>query len=803
MKRQILLHCLIAVVVWLPIHSSAENKQPSTLENDSSRVIDLDEVIVISQPKEAFQLRLQPLSSTMVSRDMLENLNIDDLRSLSQYVPSFIMSNYGSRLTSSMYIRGIGSRINNTAVGVYMDGMPVLNKSAFNTHLYQTERVDVLRGPQGTLYGQNTEGGLVRFYSRNPLRYQGTDVLLGVATYGYRTAEVAHYAKLGNLSGLSIAAFYNGQDGFFHNIATGEHADKINEAGGKIRFITQLAHNWELDYWADYQYTRQNGFPYGIYADGKTASPSTNRQGNYRRNIFNTALNLSTKSRWFDFHSTTSYQYLGDYMMMDLDYLPDDFMHLEQRQTFYGLTEEVVFKSNKPSSWHWTTGVFTSYQWLKTDAPVYFHESFNQLLASRIRTGLINQMIPAFMQARGLTYDEAKAFLEGMVQVNQITMSDVPGLFRTPQFNLGIFHESNFNITPNLVATIGLRYDLNHVSLRYATSAAMFADMTVMRQNVQSNISSTMESSTHNTFHQLLPKFGLRWTFDQAGSNLYATVSKGYRAGGFNLQLFSDIMQAELQNNSAAARSGVDVAIEHSDEDYVNINRGISYKPEVSWNYEFGTHLNLFNNQIQLDLSAFFMQIRNQQLSVMAENFGYGRVMVNAGKTQSCGLEASLRGQAFNSRLNWGATYSFNYAIFKDYEEQVQVNGEAVTVNYKDNYVPFVPSHSFSLNGDYTLPAPAFDIVLGANLSGNGRIYWNEQNDCHEGFYALMGAHADFVKHPTSSFLKNYTVSLWARNLTNRRFNTFAVESAASGTDYWFAQQCNPFQIGIDLRLHF
>lgn len=65
-------------------------------------------------------------------------------------------------------------------MGIYVDGMPILSKSAFNFHTYGLERVDVLRGPQGTLYGMNTEGGLVRLYTHNPFEYQGTDVNLAL-----------------------------------------------------------------------------------------------------------------------------------------------------------------------------------------------------------------------------------------------------------------------------------------------------------------------------------------------------------------------------------------------------------------------------------------------------------------------------------------------------------------------------------------------------------------------------------------------------------------------------------------------
>ena len=79
---------------------------------------------------------------------------------------------------------------------MYVDGMPIQSKSAFNFHTYDIDRVDVLHGPQGTLYGMNTEGGLIRLYSKNPFEYQGTDLKLSLGNKFWRKAEIGHYAKL-------------------------------------------------------------------------------------------------------------------------------------------------------------------------------------------------------------------------------------------------------------------------------------------------------------------------------------------------------------------------------------------------------------------------------------------------------------------------------------------------------------------------------------------------------------------------------------------------------------------------------
>ena len=161
----------IVFPIFIAAMSFAANAKAKEITEvvDSSHVYELDEVCVVRQPKEQFLLRRQGVSSTMLSAKDMFTLHATDLRELSSYVPNFVMPKYGSRYTSAMYVRGIGSRINSPAVGIYVDGMPLMSKSSFNTFFHDISRVDILRGPQGTLYGLNTEGGLVRIYSRNPI----------------------------------------------------------------------------------------------------------------------------------------------------------------------------------------------------------------------------------------------------------------------------------------------------------------------------------------------------------------------------------------------------------------------------------------------------------------------------------------------------------------------------------------------------------------------------------------------------------------------------------------------------------
>ena len=143
---------------------------------DTLKQVDLKELEIVSSFKENGLLRQQPSSVSLISQKTMEANHITSLKGVSGLVPNLFIPDYGSRLTSAVYIRGIGSRINTPAIGLYVDNIPYVDKSAFDFGFYEIERMDVLRGPQGTLYGRNTMGGLVRIYTRNPRNYEGTDI---------------------------------------------------------------------------------------------------------------------------------------------------------------------------------------------------------------------------------------------------------------------------------------------------------------------------------------------------------------------------------------------------------------------------------------------------------------------------------------------------------------------------------------------------------------------------------------------------------------------------------------------------
>lgn len=777
--------------------AAKEGLVQNTDMQDSSKVYDIDEIVVTSQPKDVFRLRKQPLSSSSFSSTEITSLGMHDLRDVSAYAPSFVMPNYGARYTSSIYVRGLGARINNPAVGIYMDGIPVMSKSAYNFHTYDISRIDIMRGPQGTLYGQNTEGGLIRIYSKSPVSYSGTDLKLGIGSYLLRNVEFGHYAKIDETMAYSLAGFYNGQNGFLKNKATNAHADLTNEAGGRMRFIFTPSKVFSIDFTADYQHVRQNAFAYGLLDKGtnRTEAPETNFQNYYRRDMVITGIGIRYEGNGYDIHSTTSYQYLHDDILMDQDYTAIDYMHLRQKQAQNAVTEELTIKSRGQNFWNWVFGAAASSQWQRTEAPVYFGDGMTAKIASGIQHSIYSGIIKG-MTDKGVPEEAAAAIVDKAGGVDVGISMQVPGFFHTPQLNAGVFHESNISIAPRLTATIGLRYDFSKVKADYDTEAGMNVAVRVMGIPANGKITSRLKHNADNSFRQLLPKIALCYKLGY-DNTLYALASKGYRAGGFNIQMFSDILQSELNANSKNAMRG-DYDVPHNSDDYRRVNATIAYKPETSWNYEAGAHLNLFGGSTHIDLAAFYMEVSNQQLSVMAGQYGFGRMMVNAGKSRSIGFEASANGRMMHNRLGWSASYGVTHAIFKEYTDSVKIGGTVVEKNYKDKRIPYVPMHTLSASADYRIDfchTKLQTLTIGFSTTAQGHTFWDEDNTYGQNFYALLNAYAiaDF------GMVK---VKLWGKNLTGTRYNTFAVENSATGTTQCFAQRGMPAQIGLDVSLH-
>ena len=114
---------------------------------DTIRTYNIEEIILTSSTKETNDLRKLPGSVTVLSPQQIIGRQIDALKDISSFVPNLYMPDYGAKLTSAIYIRGIGARSSGQSIGMYVDNVPYLDKSTFDFELTDIQRIEVLRGP--------------------------------------------------------------------------------------------------------------------------------------------------------------------------------------------------------------------------------------------------------------------------------------------------------------------------------------------------------------------------------------------------------------------------------------------------------------------------------------------------------------------------------------------------------------------------------------------------------------------------------------------------------------------------------
>ena len=160
----------IAIVIAL-IVASACTAQTARAEERSDTVM-LNE-LVITALKQQQNLDELPLASTLVTAAETQRLNMVSIKSLSDLAPNVFLPDYGSRVTSSIYVRGLGARMDQPVVGLNVDNLTYLNKDAYDFDIPDIVRVEMFRGPQATLYGRNTMGGQINITTLSPFDWQG------------------------------------------------------------------------------------------------------------------------------------------------------------------------------------------------------------------------------------------------------------------------------------------------------------------------------------------------------------------------------------------------------------------------------------------------------------------------------------------------------------------------------------------------------------------------------------------------------------------------------------------------------
>lgn len=470
----------INIIFLILISLSVRGQQNAQIPDSSFlKSVELSE-IVIKASKDNVTYKTIPASVSVLSSSVLRNNEVRSLSDISSTAPNFYMPDYGSKLTSPVYIRGIGSRINSPSVGLYVDYVPYFEKSAFDFDFFDVTRVEVLRGPQGTLFGRNTMGGIVNIVTISPMDYQGSHVNLSMGNYGTYSVNAGNYGKIGDKFGYSLAGNYIHNDGFFSNVHTGKRVDNLNSYGFRNRMIYEVSKKFTIENIASYENSSQGGYPYAIYnaTTGKTGSVNYDRYSSYSRELFSDALLMKYSGKGYEILATTAYQYLHGLQSIDQDFTPASLYWIVQKEKQNMISQEIVARSKGNARYSWLTGVYG------------FYQAFNNSVDADVYAQKMNYV---------KTYDHK---IDGYAFYHQSTLNDI--------------------LLKGLAITAGIRIDAEKDLMRYQYDRTL--------NKVFANLADTLYPSLKSL--EIIPKLALN--YKTGSTNIYAVVARGYKTGGFN-----------------------------------------------------------------------------------------------------------------------------------------------------------------------------------------------------------------------------------------------------------------------------
>ena len=720
---------------------------PSTLGDTLS----LDEVTVTAI-KQSTDLRTQATALTVISRQEAERNQIMSVKNAADLVPNMFIPDYGSRMTSTVYVRGIGTRIDQPAVGMTIDNVPVITKENYDLELMDISRMEMMRGPQNTLYGRNTLGGLMNIYTLSPLSYQGTRALIEGANHGSWRVGAGHYMLLKENLGLSLSAQYNSTCGEFRNQYNGKRCDweRLFSARAKIEWRSQ--DGWYLSNVASVAVSRQGGYPYEWAETGKIAYNDTCF---YRRTSVMDGLTVRKDLDSFTLSSITSYQYLDDNMTLDQDFTPHDYFTLTQARREHAVTQDLIVRGHeKAEGYNWLAGASGFFRRYTMQAPVNFYDyGIEQLIEKNF-----NDALPDYR----VTWD-TRSFLLGSG-------------FTSPNWGAALYHESHYH-WGQWTLSAGLRIDYEHARLNYHSETHTGYDILHSATGelfAHGAIDIDDKATLNKDFFEILPNASITWhPWPGKNHTVYLAVSRGSKAGGFNTQMFSDVLQQRLMKMMGIGMQ-------------YDVDKMVGYKPEKAWNYELGGHFECWDGRVQSDLDFFFLDCRDRQLTVFPPGTTTGRMMTNAGKTHSWGAEFAMSLNPIEL-THFNVSYGFTHATFKDYNDG-KTDHSGKRVPYAPMHTLFAEaSHSIKIGGDWNKL-----LSIAANVRAAGDIYWDEANTMKQPLYALLGASVTWKQ-------QHYSLQLWGRNLTDTQYKTFYFVSI----QHHFLQRGHGRQLGATLRLNF
>ena len=635
----------------------------------------LDAVVVTAEKKEE-NVQQIPVSISVLTEKNIEEYRLWNSRELTAIVPNLYAGNPGDG-RNVVSIRGITSTSYDPAVTTYIDGVNQFTLDTYIPQLFDVERIEVLKGPQGTLYGRNAMGGVINIITKQPGNKIDAVAEMNFGNFGEkRFTLVFRSPVIKDKLFFGVAGLYEGLDGFYYNKYTNSKFDKQHGAGANYYLKYSANPNWLLTLNVKHLANRNYGaFPLVIGTGEAFAHPFQLNQNAVTKlvdNIFNSSFSINHFGKGFTLSSQLTYQSNYRYYSspIDGDFSPIDGVTIINN---YGkkwnnvkvLTQE--FKISSPAGslkkLKWTGGAYFFYQDVPNKQATHFGKDAALVGSPDSNYSIINT---------------TKLKNKGAALFGQLTQ----------------------NLSDKIVFTVGIRYD-------YQQSAQEVLGEYQPDNSPSPVFATRPDTSSKASYDALSPMATVAYEF-RSNSNAYARYSRGYRTGGFT-QLSPDPSQPPLY----------------------------PYKPEYSNCFEVGSKNTFFKNRLRANISFFYSIISNAQVPTLILPDAI-TITRNAGRLQSKGFEIET---AATPIKGLETSYNFGYTDAKYATLKLSQNGSAVDLaGHRQVFTPDITSmlalqYGFPINSSQSIR-----LVVRGEWMYLGEQFFDLANIIRQSPYHLLNA---------------------------------------------------------------
>jgi iron complex outermembrane receptor protein len=639
-------------------------------------IASLDDVVVTAQKKEELLQKI-PGSISALNARQVQEYRLWNNKELTAIVPNLYSADPGDA-RDVVAVRGITTTSYDPAVATYIDGVSQFGLDTYIPALFDVERIEVLRGPQGTLYGRNAMGGIINIISKRPGEKLDAFAELSIGNYGqHRITAGIRTPLVKNKLYLGVAGLYDGRNGFYTNEFNNQSYDKQHSFTGNYYLKFMPSTKWQIGLDVKHRNNRNNGaFPLVFGVEDALNNPfklNQNALTIMNDNTLNSSLSVNYAGSGFGFSSQTAYQNNHRFYSVPID---GDFSPLDAVSVInnYGkswnnikvFTQDIKFASPASSSspFKWTTGAYFFHQ----DAPV----------KQATRYG-----------------NDANLIGAGDSLFSVINTST------SKKWGIAFYGQASYAITSKLNITAGLRYDYEH-QLQNVMGE-------YQRDPEPTPIVTRPDTSGTVSFNAFSPKLSLDYQVAK-NSLLYALYSRGFRTGGLT-QLSSDPSQPPL----------------------------VGFKPEYSNNFEAGIKNTLLNNKLRINVAVFYSLIADAQVPTLVLPDAI-TITRNTGKLSSKGVELELSATPVKG-LALEYNFGYTHATFQELKlsqngDAVDLKGK------RQLFTPDVTSMLAAQYSYPFGRQQQFQAVIRGEWKYIGTTYFDLNNSVSQPGYSLFNAKA-------------------------------------------------------------